>query len=290
MTEVLSLQDILKLEPVELDLFRGFSPPATFSASRIYGGQVVAQALLAAYQTVEGRLCHSLHGYFMRPGDPSMPVLYEVERARDGASFATRRVTAVQRGQQIFNMSASFQTNEKGMDHQETMPAAPAADTLSDEREERKQAAAVLPAPIAEMLMRSRPIVIRRVNPLPWINPPPAPPRQQCWMRTRQPFPADDVVLQQVVLAYASDMMLLSTALLPHRTNWLDPGLQMASLDHSLWFHRHADMSQWMLYDLDSPSASGGRGFTRGAIYSADGVLVASAAQEGLIRKRTRGG
>lgn len=289
MREVLSLHDILKLEPVELDLFRGYSPAATFSASRIYGGQVVAQALLAAYGTVEARMCHSLHGYFMRPGDPRIPVLYEVERARDGQSFCTRRVTAVQRGQQIFNMSASFQTAEDGLDHQEGMPPTPAADTLGDEREERKRAAEHLPDAIGEMLQRVRPIEIRRVDPQPWINPPARLPRQRVWMKAREAFPAEDPIMQQAVLAYASDMMLLSTALLPHGVNWVDPRLQMASLDHALWFHRPTDMNQWTLYDLDGPSASGARGFTRGLIYSASGVLVASACQEGLLRIRTRG-
>jgi acyl-CoA thioesterase-2 len=289
MREVLSLHDILKLETVEVDLYRGYSPAATFSASRIYGGQVVAQALLAAYGTVEARTCHSLHGYFLRPGDPRIPVLYEVERARDGQSFCTRRVTAVQRGAQIFNMSVSFQATEDGLDHQFEAPPTPLAETLSDEREERKLAAEHLPPALGEMLQRARPIVIRRLDPQPWINPPPTEPRQRVWMRARERFQADDLIMQQAVLAYASDMMLLSTSLLPHGTNWIDPRLQMASLDHALWFHRPTDMNQWTLYDLDSPSASGARGFTRGSIFSASGTLVASVTQEGLIRLRSRG-
>jgi acyl-CoA thioesterase-2 len=285
MGETVSLLEILRLEPVEVNLFRGFTPAPGFVRSRIFGGQVIAQALLAAYRTVEGRVCHSLHAYFLRPGDPSIPVLYEVERARDGKSFATRRVIAIQHGEQIFNLSASFQIPEAGLEHQATMPSVPRAEDLDEQIEQRKAAAALLPKEVGESLVRERPIEIRPVDPAGLLDSAPLAPVQRAWFRAREAI-GDDIALQQAVLAYASDMMLLSTSLLPHAISWTDPKMQMASLDHTLWFHRPSDLSQWHLYDRDSPSASGARGFNRGEIYRHDGMLIASACQEGLIRLR----
>lgn len=266
MTDQKALIEILRLEPVEVNLFRGFSVDVGYDSRRIFGGQVIAQALMAAYKTIEGRACHSLHCYFMRPGDQRIPVLYEVERARDGHSFSTRRVIAIQNGEQIFNLSASFQTFEEGLEHQQEMPAVAAPEACA-------------------VRHRLNTVELRAATDYDWANPKPSPARQQTWFRADGDF-GDDIALNQAVLAYASDMSLLSTALLPHGVSWLSSPLQMASLDHALWFHRPTDMNGWHLYDQDSPSASGARGFSRGSIYRQDGVLVASACQEGLIRVR----
>lgn len=287
MTQIASLADILRLEPIELNLFRGYTPLIGLNATRIFGGQVIAQALLAAYNTVEERPCHSLHAYFLRPGDPAAPVLYAVERARDGKSFATRRVTAIQHGEQIFNLSASFQQEETGLEHQIRPPPTPPADTVSDELESRQAAAAKLPATLGDALLRERPIEMRRVEQRDWIKPEPEEGGQRYWFRARAAF-GESAAIQQAVLAYASDMMLLSSALVPHGLSWIDPSLQMASLDHVIWFHRPSDMREWHLYVVDSPSTQGARGFSRGEIFNARGVLVASVCQEGLIRRRTR--
>lgn len=262
-----TLIENLSLERLEVNLFRGLTPGGE-GRRRIYGGQVIAQALLAAYETVEERLCHSLHCYFMRPGDPSIPIVFEVDRARDGGSFTTRRVIAVQKGKQIFNLAASFQAVEEGFEHQRPMPPAPGwegapLDSDSDD-------------PDAE------PLEIRRVDPRSGQGDPPAEPRQQVWMRAREPLPADQR-LHQVVLAYASDMTLLGTSLRPHGVHWSE--LQSASLDHAMWFHRPIDANAWHLFDQESPSASGGRGMNFGYLYEPSGALVATCAQEGLMRR-----
>lgn len=266
MTDPKALAELLRLETVERNLFRGLSVDVGYDPVRIFGGQVIAQALMAAYNTIEGRVCHSLHCYFMRPGDQRVPVLYEVERARDGRSFSTRRVLAIQNGEQIFNLSASFQVFEEGLEHQRDMPAVTAPDACTVRHQLNE-------------------IELRAVTNYNWVDPKPAPPVQQTWFRADGDF-GDDIALNQAVLAYASDMSLLSTSLLPHGVSWLTSPLQMASLDHALWFHRPTNMNAWHLYDQDSPSASGARGFSRGSIYREDGVLVASACQEGLIRLR----
>lgn len=287
MTQLASLADILRLEPIEVNLFRGYTPMSGMNQARIFGGQVIAQALLAAYNTVEGRPCHSLHAYFLRPGDPTAPVLYEVERARDGKSFATRRVTAIQHGEQIFNLSASFQQEEAGLEHQIQPPETPPPDAVSDEMESRKAAAEKMPAALGDVLLRERPIEMRRVEQRDWINPPPSEGGQRYWFRARAAF-GEGLPIQQAVLAYASDMMLLSSALIPHGLTWMDPAIQMASLDHAIWFHRPSDMLAWHLYVVDSPSTEAARGFTRGEVFTTEGVLVASVCQQGLIRRRTR--
>jgi acyl-CoA thioesterase-2 len=275
------LIDILTLEKVEVNLFRGVTPLDERDRFRIYGGQVIAQALMAAYQTIEGRVCHSLQSYFIRPGDPKAPVLYEVERSREGKSFATRRVIAIQHGEQIFNMAASFQTPEHGFDHQAPIPAAPTPETIPTDQE-RASADPNLPAALKEFLARDYAIEFRRADPIDPLHPQKSEPRQQVWFRAAGEV-GEDLALNQAVLAYATDMSLLGTCARPHGVSWMT-GVQMASLDHILWFHRPSRISDWHLYDQDSPSASGARGFNRGSIFTADGVLIASVAQEGLLR------
>jgi len=272
------LSQTLTLEPIEVNLFRGFSPSE--ERQRIFGGQVVAQALLAAYKTVEDRICHSLQSYFIRPGDPTIPVLYQVERSRDGKSFATRRVIAIQKGEQIFNMACSFQAPEKGYEHQSDMPESPTPEAALED----VMAMIARQPPEATRWLERSPIEMRPMDPVDVTAPTAKPAHQLVWLRARRDM-GQDVALNQAVLAYASDYSLLGTAMRPHGVSW-QSGVQTASLDHILWFHRPTNFSRWHLYVQDSPSASGARGFNRGAIYREDGVLVASAAQEGLIRRR----
>jgi acyl-CoA thioesterase-2 len=271
----------LTLEAIEVNLFRGHTPKE--ERFRIFGGQVIAQALIAAYKTVEGRICHSLQSYFIRPGDPTLPVLYQVERSRDGKSFTTRRVIAIQKGEQIFNMACSFQVPESGLDHQSTMPAAPPPESVPDDNERWREMFKDDPEQLRRWV-RERPIELRQVDAVNLMRPEPAPAEQLVWFRASGDL-GDDIALNQALLAYASDFSLLGTAMRPHGVSWMS-GVQTASLDHILWFHRPTNFSRWHLYVQDSPSASGARGFNRGAIYREDGVLVASAAQEGLIRWR----
>lgn len=275
------LTDILNLEAIEVNLFRGFSPKE--ERMRIFGGQVVAQALTAAYKTVEGRICHSLQSYFIRPGDPAQPVLYQIERSRDGKSFATRRVIAIQKGEQIFNMACSFQVPEDGFDHQDKMPEASAPETLTDDIERWREIYKDDPVSLKRWV-RERPIEMRPIDPVNLLKPEKASSDQMIWFRARGDL-GDDIALNQALLAYASDYSLLGTSMRPHGVSWMS-GVQTASLDHILWFHRPTNFSNWHLYVQDSPSASGARGFNRGAVYRQDGVLVASAVQEGLIRAR----
>jgi acyl-CoA thioesterase-2 len=275
-----TLTSTLTLEPIEVNLFRGLSPPE--ERTRIFGGQVVAQALIAAYKTVGGHVCHSLQSYFIRPGDPTLPVLYQVERSRDGKSFATRRVLAIQKGEQIFNMACSFQVPEDGFEHQSDMPE-PA---FSPEEMGKFIEAWMKTAPEqATRWLRDSPIEMRAIDPVDVMKPVVKPPHQMVWLRARADV-GDDIAMNQALLAYSSDYSLLGTAMRPHGVSW-QSGVQTASLDHILWFHRPTNFAHWHLYVQDSPSASGARGFNRGAIYRADGALVASAAQEGLIRRRT---
>ena len=279
-----TLVDTLRLERLEVNLFRGTTPEGR--SGRIYGGQVIAQSLLAAYETVEERICHSLHCYFIRPGDPRVPIVFDVDRSRDGGSFTTRRVIAVQHGQQIFNLAASFQAPEEGFEHQAEMPEAPSPEGLRDEwAEELERLKAAGEAEI-DWMDKVRPIEIRNIEPR---NDSAAPPRldpyQRLWFRSRTVV-GDDPRMHQVAMAYASDMSLMGTAVRPHGVSWRTPGFQSASLDHAMWFHRPTNFENWHLYSQDSPSASGGRGFIRGSIYAEDGTLVASVAQEGLMRMR----
>jgi acyl-CoA thioesterase-2 len=280
----------LTLERIEVNLFRGVSPED--DGPRMFGGHVIAQALLAAYETVPERICHSLHAYFIRPGDPTIPVLYEVDRSRDGGTFTTRRVTAIQRGEQIFNLAASFQINEAGFEHQFPMPAeAPDPETVEEEavrfRAMIERFGDRVPEWVRRNALRPRAIDIRWPDPQPIDRrPEKKPPQKVVWMRSRQPIPAADTRMQQALMAYASDMAFMETALRVHGVTWQTPGLQTASLDHAMWFHRPTNFNDWHLYDQDAPSTSAGRGFVRGALYSRDGVLAASVAQECLMRQR----
>jgi acyl-CoA thioesterase-2 len=281
-----NLVDTLALERLEVNLFRGLSPSE--GPGRIFGGQVIAQSLLAAYGTVEDRVCHSLHCYFIRPGDPTIPILFDVDRSRDGGSFTTRRVIAVQNGKQIFNLAASFQAPEEGFEHQAAMPAVAGPDELPAEAEALKAALEKMPEEARKWAMRPRPIEMRPVDGSSLFDrerPEAREPKSEVWFRARAPI-GEDPVLHQVLLSYASDMNLLSTAMRPHRVHWQTRNFQSASLDHAMWFHKPMNFNDWHLYAQDSPSAAGGRGFIRGSIYSREGVLVASVAQEGLLRLR----
>lgn len=284
--DIKTLVETLKLERLEVNLFRGVTP-AEESRERIYGGQVIAQSLLAAYQTVEERVCHSLHCYFIRPGDPNIPIIFEVDRSRDGGSFTTRRVVAIQHGQQIFNLAASFQVPEEGYEHQSDMPAAPAPDEVESDIEMQRRMLKDAPPAARAWLDRPQPIEMRTVGGRFDVSKPePREPNQQVWFRAKDPIEAGPH-MHQVILAYASDMSLLGTAVRPHGVSWRTPGFQSASLDHAMWFHQPTDFNEWHLYHQESPSASGGRGFNLGYIYRAsDGALVASCAQEGLMRMR----
>ncbi len=278
------LLDHLGLEQIETNLFRGTSESTTFP--RVFGGLVIGQALIAALRTIEDRPCHSLHGYFLRPGDPSIPIVYEVDRIRDGRSFTTRRVVAIQRGEAIFNMSASFQVVEEGLSHQNTMPDVPDPDELPNEEEiarrRAKEFKGELPVYIKEMLNRDRPIELKRVESFDFMNPVKSEPVANVWIRAREPLP-DDMAMHQCLLAYASDMGILGTCLLPHGKSFMT-GMMTASLDHAMWFHRDFRFDEWILFCQDSPASGGARGFNRGTMYSREGKLIASIAQEGLIR------
>ena len=280
-----TLLSILDLEPLEHNLFRGLSPQVGWQ--RVFGGQVIGQALVAAARTVEGRIAHSLHGYFMLPGDPKVPILYEVDRIRDGKSFTTRRVVAIQHGRAIFSMSVSFQADEAGLDHQIPMPEVPVPEELPSESDIARLYLEGAPEPVRRYWERERPIELRPVDLRHYLGREPLEPSQHVWVRATGKLP-EDPEIHRCVLAYASDMTLLDTSLFPHGRGVFDPDLQGASLDHALWFHRPFRADEWLLYAEDSPSASGGRGFTRGSLFSRDGRLVASVAQEGLIRVRSR--
>lgn len=273
------LLDQLDLEQIETNLFRGYS--TAMGPPRVFGGQVIGQALIAAARTVEGRPCHSLHGYFLRPGDPAVPIVYDVDRIRDGKSFTTRRVVAIQKGEAIFNMSTSFQVDEQGLSHQFEMPDVPAPEDCIDEAEAFKDRIAEMPEGMQNM-MRERPIEMRRVEPHNFVNPEKRPPYQHAWLRAASKLP-DDPALHQCILAYASDMGILSTCTLPHGKSFMS-GLMTASLDHAMWFHRAFRADEWILFAQDSPASGGSRGFNRGMMFSQDGTLIASVAQEGLIR------
>lgn len=285
------LLDLLDLEPIEHHIFRGRNRP--IGSPRVFGGQVLAQALVAAGRTVgEGRFAHSLHAYFILPGDVTAPILYTVEPLRDGGSFATRRVTAIQHGRPIFNASLSFARDEPGLDHQmETVPAAPSPDAVTPERDLAQALAASIPEPLRTALTRERPIDFRSVDPVNPFEPEARAPRSLTWLRATGPLPDPEApagrLVHQAILAYASDWGLLGTALLPHARSVFDPTVQAASLDHAIWFHRPFRADDWLLYALDAPSAFGARGFTRGSVFDPRGVLVASTAQEGLIRPVT---
>ncbi|HUY84734.1 MAG TPA: acyl-CoA thioesterase II [Steroidobacteraceae bacterium] len=279
------LEDLLKvmtLERLELDLFRGES--RDIGSPQVFGGQVLGQALVAATATVDGgRLAHSLHAYFLRRGDCNAPIVYEVDRARDGNHFATRRVVAIQHGEQIFNLSASFQSAESGFEHQSPMPKVAAPDDLPNPETHARELFATLPARARRQLELKRPFEFRFVEPLELVNPSKRPAVRHVWFRAVDRLP-DDEALHRALLAYVSDYHLLETSAMPHGVSFVSERVMMASVDHAMWFHRPVRVDEWLLYATDSPSASGARGFARGMIFSTDGRLVASACQEGLIR------
>lgn len=279
------LVELLDLSPIGDDHFQGDSEDLGFP--HVFGGQVLGQGLMAASRTVEGRLPHSLHAYFLRPGNHSMPIDYEVQRVRDGGSFSVRRVIARQDGKEILTGSVSFQVAEEGFEHQLEMPDAPDPDTLKSEQEYGEMLAPQVPEPLRQTLTRERPIEIRPVDPVNPFRPEPRPPHKQSWFQAQGRLP-DDPVLHRCLLTYASDFSFLGTSLNPHGVTFMDRHMQVASLDHAIWFHRPFRMDEWLLYDKDSPSASGGRGFNRGNFFNQKGQLVASTTQEALIRRRER--
>jgi len=283
--DVREIIPLLDLEQIDNNLFRGLSPEEP--RPRVFGGQVVAQALVAAYRTVSGRMAHSLHAYFLRPGDPSIPILYDVDRIRDGKSFTTRRVNAIQRGEAIFSMMVSFQVHEKGLEHQRAMPSAPDPETLPSGDEalaKMAERASGRERVILEAVKTfARPIEERDVTPTDWVAPVKREATNLVWMRANGTLP-DDPIIHQCVAAYASDLSLLDCCLVAHGRSWMDPGMQVASIDHAMWFHHPCRADQWMLYTQESPASSGARGLNLGHLYSQDGTLMISVAQEGLIR------
>ena len=279
------LLSILDLEPLEENLFRGRSPQQGWQ--RVYGGQVLGQALVAAVRTVPAdRFAHSLHAYFLLAGDPSRPIVYNVERVRDGGSFTTRRVTAIQHGRAMFVMSASFHITEPGLDHHNTMPNVPPPEDLPSEQQLTAKLLAHLPENMRSYWERERPIEMRPLDVSRYFAREKRAPEQMVWMRASGRLP-DAFPLHQCVLAYASDFTLLDTALIAHGKLMFDKDMQLASLDHALWFHRPFRADEWMLYAQDSPSSHGARGFCRGNLFTRDGMLIASVCQEGLMRQRT---
>jgi len=279
-----ALLALLDLEPLEVNIYRGRN--RDLGTGRVFGGQVFAQALVAARRTVdEPREAHSVHGYFILPGDLAAPIVYFVDRLRDGKSFTTRRVTAIQHGQAIFNLSASFHVREEGITHQSPMPDVPTPETLAPELDLIREMADRIPESVRRVLTQERPLDFRPVNPVDPFEPVVRPPARHVWFRAVDTLP-DETLIHQAVLAYASDYGLLPTALQPHGIGSRSRGLQMASLDHAVWLHRPFRVDDWLLYATDSPVTAGARGFVRGTIYSRDGQLVASVAQEGLLRVR----
>lgn len=279
LSELLSL---LELEKIEENLFRGRSQDLGFGT--IFGGQVLGQALSAAYRTVpDSRRAHSLHAYFLRMGDAARPIVYHVDRIRDGKSFTTRRVVAMQKGRAIFNMSVSFQVEETGFEHQVQAPAVTGPDGLKTDREIAREMGDRIPEPLRSVVLCRKPIEIRPVNPLNPFTAEIRPPVRQSWMRTVAKLP-DDPAVHQYLLAYASDFGLLLTTLYPHGRSFWETRMQVASLDHAMWFHRDFRMDDWLLYEMSSANAARARGLSQGRIFRRDGALAASVVQEGLIR------
>ena len=276
------LLHLLDIEQLEVDLFRGTGGGGE-TTTRIFGGHVIAQSLMAAYRTVGGRLCHSLHAYFIRPGDPKIPVIYQVDRARDGGSFTTRRIVAIQHGKQIFNMSASFHVDETGHEYQHQMPDVGKPEQWPNRDELRAKMVDELPEKYHADFLRKRPIELREVAPRDFLTPDKTDDRNQLWFRI-EAAKGQGPQMQHCLLAYASDMNLLGSSLRPHGLTWFQGKLMTASLDHAMWFHAPIEFSDWHMYDLDAPWTGGARGFNRGSIYSEGGELVASVAQEGLMR------
>jgi acyl-CoA thioesterase II len=284
--QLADLLGLLELEPLEVNLFRGES--RDIGSPQVFGGQVLGQALTAASTTVVGRIVHSLHAYFLRRGDFNAPIVYQVDRSLDGHSFSNRRVVAIQHGEPIFNMAASFQVVEEGLEHQIGMPAVPPPEELPDSSRPAPELLARMPERLRRFLEQPRPFEFRLVQPLDFLSAQGAPPSRQVWFRAVDRLP-DDERLHRRLLAYLSDYFLLDTATLPHGSAFLRNTIMMASIDHAMWFHRSLRVDDWLLYAVESPSASGARGFARAGVYARDGRLVASTAQEGLVRRRREG-
>ena len=280
------LVKLLELERIEERIFRGES--RDLGGGRVFGGQVLGQALTAASYTVEGRQVHSLHAYFLVGGDVNAPIVYEVDVARDGKSFSNRRVVAVQHGQPIFNMTASFQVPEQGLEHAAAMPKVPGPEGLADVRELPPEVLDKVPEKMRRFLAHERPFEFRPVEPIHVVAPPRVAPVRHIWIKTVDALP-DDADLHRNVLAYVSDYQLVSTAMLPHGVSFVEGNVQLASLDHAMWFHRPFRVDDWLLYAMESPNASGGRGLARGQFFTRDGRLVASTVQEGVVRVWTGG-
>ena len=278
------LVELLQLERIEVNLFRGQSQ--NLGWGRVFGGQVLGQALSAAAQTVESeRRVHSLHAYFLRPGDTELPIIYEVDRIRDGKSFTTRRVVAIQKGRPIFNLAASFQIEEPGLEHQAVMPSVPAPETLASYQELVEKCEEHIPPILKKIALAQSSIEMRPVEPYDSLQAQERSPHRYVWYRARGALPDIDA-LHRYLLAYASDFHFLGTALQVHGTSWLMPNMQVASLDHAMWFHRPFRLDDWVLYVVQSPTTGGARGLVRGQFYTRDGRLIASTMQEGLIRRR----
>jgi acyl-CoA thioesterase II len=283
---VAGLTALLDVETLDTDLYRGARQPG--GVGRVFGGQVIAQALQAAQRSIDdGKVAHSLHAYFLRGGDEDHPILYRVVRDFEGRSFANRRVIAMQNDRPILNMAASFQLPAEGLHHQDAMPNVPPPEALRSEAALRDDIRDQVPEKFKRFFLRARPIEIRPVHPRNWFQPVSQEPRQYSWFRVVAPLP-DDPALHRAMLAYASDMTLLGTCMLPHGISWMTGQVQTASLDHALWLHEPFRFDEWLLYATDSPWAGHGRGFNRGSIYTRDGRLVASVAQEGLVRSARR--
>jgi acyl-CoA thioesterase-2 len=280
---IADLLTLLELEQLEVNLFRGES--RDIGSPQVFGGQVLGQALTAASATVEGRIVHSLHAYFLRRGDYNAPIVYQVDRSLDGHSFSNRRVIAIQHGEQIFNMAASFQVQEDGFDHQVEMPQVPLPDALPDSSRPPPELLERLSERMRRFFVQPRPFAFRSVQPIDYLRPRRAAPARQLWFRAVGRLP-DDEKLHRCLLAYVSDYFLLDTATLPHGTSFPSSSIIMASIDHAMWFHRPLRVDEWLLYAVESPSASGARGFARAGLFGLDGRLVASTAQEGLVRTK----
>jgi acyl-CoA thioesterase II len=286
---VQDLVSILDLEPLDLNLFRGRSPQVGWQ--RVFGGQVIGQALVAACRTVEdvaARPPHSLHAYFLLAGDPKVPIIYDVDRIREGKSFTTRQVVARQHGRAIFSMGVSFHATEPGFSHQAAMPEVPQPEDLPSEADIKERVLPMMPAAVRAYFERERPIELRPVEFERYLGKRYPEGRFNVWIRTTHPLP-DEPAIHQCVLAYASDLMLIDSSLMPHGRSVLEKSIMAASLDHAMWFHRPFRADEWLLYAQDSPSASGALGFCRGLIFARNGSLVASVTQEGLIRERREG-
>ncbi len=275
------LDDLIGLLQIEDNIFRGDS--RDLGSPQVFGGQVIGQALSAAQNTVEDRVAHSLHAYFLRRGDVDSPIIYEVDRSRDGRSFSNRRVVAIQHGRPILNLAASFQTPEDGLEHQAEMPDVPGPEGLKDFTDIAKDMLEHIPSKMRRFLTEKRPFEFRHVEPVNFKVPEELPPRRHVWIRAVDALP-DNPVLHQNLLTYVSDYELLGTATLPHGLSFTRGNVIMASLDHALWFHGDVKMDEWLLYAMDSPNSSGARGLARGQLFTQDGRLVASTAQEGLMR------